>query len=146
MNATRQFSALFVGAAIALAAAPATAQTVGEILDKGGQKLDAAAARALIATGVTFSGRNAAGFVGTTVYKADGTLTSSGTRERDNFTNTGTGTWAVEDSGKVCTKIQWAGGQGTGGGCYFLFKQGEDYYTAQTDSRDQAALKRPIPK
>ena len=146
MIVTRKFRCLLAGAAIALAAAPASAQTVGDLLDKGGQKLDTAAARALIATGVTFSGRNAAGFVGSTVYKADGTLTSSGTRERDNFTNTGTGTWEVDDSGKVCTKIQWAGGQGTGGSCYFLYKQGEDYFTAQTDKRDQAAVKRPIPK
>jgi len=144
MNATRQFSALFLGAAIALAAAPATAQTVGEILDKGGQKLDAAAARAIV-PGVTFTGTNAAGFVGKTEFKADGTVAASGTRPSDNRSNSGSGTWSVDDSGKVCSKIQWNGG-GTGGACNYWFKQGEDYYTAQSDARDQAAVKRAVPK
>lgn len=142
MNTIRQTSTLLLGAALALASAAASAQTVGELLDKGGQKLDAAAARALV-PGVVFTGTNAAGFTGRTEFKPDGTVAASGTR--GSVSNSGSGTWAVDDSGKVCSKIQWNGG-GTGGACNFWFKQGEDYYTAQSDSRDQAAVKRDVKK
>lgn len=132
------------GTSFALSATCVMAQTVGEILDKGGQRLDAAATRAIV-SGVTLSGTNAAGFVGTSVYKTDGTLFSTGTRPRDNFTNSGTGTWSVDDSGKVCSKIQWNGG-GSGGGCHFWFKQGDEYFTAQTEAREQAAIRRQVGK
>ncbi|MEO8145817.1 MAG: DUF995 domain-containing protein [Betaproteobacteria bacterium] len=138
--------AVLLGAFICFAATPALAQTVGEILDKGGQKLDAAGARAALATGPTFSGRNAAGFLGTTVYKADGTLTSSGTRERDNFSNSGKGAWTVDDAGKVCAKTDWEKGQGSSSVCYFWFKMGDDYFTAPTDAKEQAAVRRLLGK
>lgn len=135
--------AILSGAAFALLSSAVLAQTVGEILGKGGQKLDAEAARAIITKGVTLTGTNAAGFSGATVYKADGTLTSSGTR--GNYTNSGSGSWSIDDGGKVCSKISWNGG-GTGGGCHYWFKQGDDYYTALNDSPDQRAVKRDVGK
>lgn len=145
MNAIHKAGTFILGAAILIASGQARAQTVGELLDKGGQKLDATATKAIVSTGVVLRGRTPQGFEGSTVYKADGTLTASGTRPSDNRSNSGTGTWSVDDGGKVCTSIQWNGG-GTGGGCHFWFKQGDDYYTAQTDNRDQRAVKRDIPK
>jgi hypothetical protein len=142
-NTIARIVAAFILSSAALAA---SAQTVGEILDKNGQKLDAAGARAAMATGPTFSGRNAAGFLGVTVYKADGTLTATGTRERDNFTNSGKGNWTVDDSGKVCAKTDWEKGLPSSSVCYFWFKMGEDYFTALTDAKDQAAVRRQLGK
>ena len=70
---TAKLRGLVFGAALTLAAAPLLAQTVGEILDKGAQKLDAAALRAAI-SGATMRGRTAAGFDFTTQMNPDGTL------------------------------------------------------------------------
>lgn len=142
--AVGQLVGIGLGIALALGSSMARAETVGELMDKGGQKLDAAGVRAIMEKGVTLAGRNAAGFVGSTVYKADGTLTSSGTRERDNFTNGGSGTWTVDDGGKVCARINWDKGQGTSNNCYFWFKAGDDYFTAGTDAREQNAIKRTV--
>lgn len=139
MKTTLKAPVLVLTSCLMLAATGAVAQTVGDVLDKGGQRLDAAATRAIITGGVTLTGTNAAGFTGATVYKADGTVSASGSR--GSVTNSGTGSWTVDDSGKVCSKISWNGG-GTGGGCHFWFKEGDTYYTAGSDERSQRAIVR----
>ncbi len=48
----------------------------------------------------------------------------------------GYGTWKVSDDGKYCFEIKWNRGFDDVSGCRVMYKVGEDYYGAGSDSDD----------
>jgi hypothetical protein len=129
-----------LGTVLLLTPLPALSQTVGQILDKGAQKLDATALRAAV-SGATMRGRLASGFDFTAQYNADGTL--SATASLGAKTDTSKGTWTINDAGQLCAEQRFSSGGGSKT-CNFWFKQGEDFYSAPTESREQATARRSL--
>lgn len=140
---TIRASVIFIG----LASTTALAQnTLGEVLDMGGKKLTK---DELVATlsGANLSGETRDGASYQSTYKADGTYTGSFVSPQKH-NGTSYGTWAVDDTGKVCAdgylRLYEDRQQKV---CAFYFKTGDQYYISVSASdRDAFVLKRTIKK
>jgi hypothetical protein len=136
-------SVVFIG----LTSATALAQNnLGELLDMGGKKLSK---EELVATlsAANLSGETREGSSYQSDYKADGTFAGSFVSPQKR-NGTSYGTWAVDDTGKVCTdgtiRLYEVRQQKT---CVYHFKNGDQYYISPSDSdRGAFVLKRTIKK
>lgn len=125
---------------LGLFATAASAQsTLGDILDKGFKMLSKAEFVAAVhnikissvrADGVELEySFQPDGSFGGTWYSSTGMANNMG---QGNFS----GTWSVEDDGKVCTSTMSRGGQTTT--CGYWFRNGDQYY-ASSSATDRAA-------
>ena len=131
-------SILFAG----LGSSAALAQeTLGELLDAGGKMLSKAEVMATV-TGTNFSGPTKGGGQFLADYKAGGLL-SGVSRNPQGATGPLSGTWAVDDSGKLCASFSVGGRRSAD--CGFVYKGRVDYYVCESDSDKSApVLKRTI--
>lgn len=147
MNRIYIRSALF-GALVLLGVSLASAQefsSLGELLDKGAKRLDAAELKALL-TGATMSGMalrpgSRIGFDVT--YASDGK--SSG-RLYGLHPDTGpgmTGTWAINEQGQLCSEtVSIAFGKTSA--CAYFFSLNNVYYAAASNERSAFVRTRTI--
>lgn len=108
--------------------------TVSELLDAGGKKLSKAELVAAVSD-ASLAGPHPSGAQVLVTYKANGTLSgnviSSGGKNIGVF-----GTWAVDDSGTMCSALTVPGQntQPTAGNCASYYKNGDQYYVSFADS------------
>jgi hypothetical protein len=132
-------SILFAG----LGSTAALAQdTLGELLDSGGRKLSKEEVTATIG-GSSFGGPTKGGGQIVASYKADGSLAGVVRNPQGGGSGNLSGTWTVDDTGKLCASFSVGGRRTTD--CAFVFKGTIDYYVCESDS-DKAApvLKRTL--
>ena len=131
-------SILFAG----LGSTAALAQTtLGELLDSGGRKLSREEVMATVGGG-NFGGPTKDGGQFLANYKADGSLSGFGRSPQGN-TGPVNGTWAVDDSGKMCASYSVGGRRASD--CAFVYKGGLDYYVCDSDADKSApVLKRTL--
>jgi hypothetical protein len=113
--------------------------TVGEILDRGGQRLTKEEVIKLV-TGATVSGismTNYPDYKTEYTYKSDGSMGGSSSRIAGRGFNTVNGRWSVNDDGQLCTDRATSSGR-SDVYCDHYFSLGGKYYASRT--ADKAAL------
>jgi hypothetical protein len=133
---------LFAGASMAGAQEPAN---LGELLDKGGKRLDAAEVKALL-TGATTKGQSFGGqleFVST--HAPDGRLNSRAYGMHPEVNPNYFGKWMVNDKGQVCWEVTPNDPRlKPGKGCTNYYSFNNAYYVAPTEERSAVVRLRKI--
>lgn len=141
--------AISLALTLALFTTGAQAQsTLGELLDKGFKKMTKGEFVTAV-SGAKISAVRADGVELEYGFNADGSIAGKwySTRAMGDNLGQGTfsGTWSVDDDGKVCTITMSRGGQTNA--CGFWFRNGDEYYSSGSASdRDAAAGKRVFKK
>jgi len=133
---------LFLGVSMAVAQEPAN---LGELLDKGGKRLDAAELRALLTdatvSGMTLRPGSRIGFEVT--YASDGK--SSGRLwglPVDAAPGT-SGAWTIDEQGQFCTNTVTMA-FGTTSACTYFYRLNDAYYAAASNERSAFVRTRTI--
>ena len=124
----------------------AGAQSVlAELQDAGAKKVERAELMLLLAD-ASLSGTSFAGSEVQLNYRADGTFSGNAYRTLGGTTGL-FGTWTVDETGKLCADITIAASNRKDTQCVFIFKVGEQYFAATSDSdRNAQVRKRTIRK
>lgn len=119
---------------LAAAGVPCLAQsTVGDLLDKGGQKLVKADYDALVPFRMTYVWPQGGG-EGDLIYKPDGTLSGSEYQYSSRSESPTTGTWTADEEGKWCLKKYMTLWNSRTDRCWYTWKLGNDFYgSGETD-------------
>jgi hypothetical protein len=116
---------------------------LGELLDKGAKRLDAAELKALL-TGATISGNP---YKGPTTFEltfvADGNATGRIYGLRVDASPAMAGTWLVNEQGQICTQLV-ANAFGGLKSCSSYYSLNNVYYAAQSDERTAIVRMRTI--
>jgi hypothetical protein len=118
--------------------------TLGEVLDKGGRKLNRGELTTLL-PGASSSGLNGDGHHLHVSYKADGTMSGSMTFNSGQFFGRTVGlfgNWNLEEDGKVCAQVRSTSGpQSTL--CSYMFRLGDEVYVipSEVDRSARATLR-----
>jgi hypothetical protein len=133
---------LFFGTSMASAQQPSN---LGDLLDKGGKRLDAAELKALI-PGATSKGATIGGRLDMeTAFVADGTAAGrfwGGHPEMPPFYR---GTWSVSEQGQLCVDFTAAERSiGRMKGCNWWYSFNGDYYIAGSEDRSAVVRTRKI--
>lgn len=130
-----QIKPCLLAAAFALVATAAGAQSnLGELLDKGGQKLSKADYAQLAPFRVKYVWFQGGG-EGDILFNADGTLIGSEYHYSSRSETPATGTWTVDDTGKWCVKKTLSAWNRNTDVCWYGFKSGDQYYGTLEESR-----------
>ncbi len=128
---------------VALVANAQQAMTLGDMLDRGGRKLDKTELRQLV-SGATMSGAQT-GNTDTTfqnIYSASGSVSGDAWRKGTWFTKV-SGTWTINEAGELCQDL--VNSQNSRfGGCQSYYVLGSTYYTSGSDARSQPVNERKI--
>ena len=115
--------------------------TVGEVLDKGGIKLNKEEMQQLFA-GATMTGLQASNNLPyKLVHKSGGLVEGHGSTPSASVS----GTWTINDQGQLCHNMQNNTGRRFGD-CNFFYKANDDYFSANNEDRGTVALERKIGK
>ena len=134
-----RFLIVLVSSVLALHTGIAYAQkTLGEILDQGAKKLSAEEFKSLV-SGATISGTTLTGFDFSTKYSPDGT--HSGSAQNMQGSSGISGTWKIDDSGKLCGQTQSTRSNTPAPSvCAFWFKVADRYFTSPSDADRSASI------
>ena len=117
-----------------LLAPPAFAQSnLGELLDQGAKKLTKQEFLLLLPkthSGITPSGRAEINLT----YRPDGSLIGNARSVQTGSTSGITGSWTIDESGKICIKEAFLAWNQTYEGCAPWFKLGEQYWAGGSDT------------
>lgn len=133
---------LFLGASMAVAQEPAN---LGELLDKGAKRLDAAELKALL-TGATVSGMtlrpgSRIGFEVT--YASDGKSSGRLWGLHVDAAPGMSGTWTIDEQGQLCTNTVTMA-FGTTSACIHFYRLNDAYYAAASNERSAFVRTRTI--
>lgn len=133
---------LLAGASTAAAQEPAN---LGELLDKGGKRLDAAEIKVLL-TGATSKGLSFSGQLEfNSTYAPDGKLNSRAYGMHPEVNPNFFGTWMVNDKGQLCFDVTPNDPRlKPAKGCSHWYGLNNAYYTAPTEERGAVVRLRKI--
>jgi hypothetical protein len=137
-------------AAVSLLALPLEAlcqqlATVGEILDKGGQKLTREEVIKLV-PGATISGismTNYPSYKSEYTYKGDGSMSGGALKISGGGFTSASGKWSVNEDGQLCTDRSTSSGR-SDVYCDHYFSLAEKYYASRTADKAALAVEREI--
>ena len=143
MRASTGFAVGLLTLCVAMAANAQQTMTLGEMLDRGGRKLDKTEMRQLV-PGATMSGAQT-GNTSTTfknIYSAGGSVSGDAWSRGAWFTKV-SGTWTINEAGQLCQDL--VNSQNSRfGACQNYYVLGSTYYTAGGDARSQPVNERTI--
>jgi hypothetical protein len=131
-----------LAASLALLAGGASAQSnLGDLLDKGGQKMMKADYMAMAPFRIKYVWPQGGG-EGDLLYNGDGTLAGSEYHYSSRSESPAVGTWTVDDNGKWCMKKSMATWNSKTDMCWYMFKAGDQYFGSASDGDRTARVAR----
>lgn len=112
---------------------------LGELLDKGGNKLLKADYTALAPFRLKYKWLQGGG-EGDLVFAANGTLTGSEYHYPSRSESTAVGTWTVDDSGRWCIKKNLETWNTKTDMCWYSFRLGDEYFGALSETDRNARV------
>lgn len=123
-------------AALLCAGAAQAQSTLGELLDKGAQKMSAAEVRGLGDVRIVRRAADADAYM---TMRADGTIVGMVHNKQGSGSSEAVGTWHVEASGQRCVDVQMPAFRMDMKQCGWTYKLGRDVFFAPSDS-DRAVM------
>lgn len=129
-NASRAaLGAVLTAAAAALAPSAHAQSNVGELLEKGGQQVSKADWLALVPMRIEQQWPNRQGEEELSL-SADGKISGKGYHYSSRSESPATGSWRVEDDGKICAPKTFTAWNNSTNNCWYFFKLEDAYYGA----------------
>ena len=117
---------------------------VGELTQQGGKKLSKEELQQLHAGGVTYKGALTNGGTFTEQHKTDGSV--SGSAQTPRGSSGLTGTWTINDEGRLCTVVTIVANGNKLDACRVIWKQGDKYFSSDGDAPATAVISRQFEK